>query len=154
MKKENLTLIISILLGCLWLYAALNKLMDYEVSKSEMLNQVFPQYISEVLVWAVPAVELATVALLILPGTERLGLYLSLILLGSFSVYIAIVMTGAFGRIPCSCGGVLEQMPWGVHLLFNLFFLALTLVAINISHKGQPGADQYRLPFTKKGGDR
>ena len=154
MKKENLTLIISILLGCLWLYAALNKLMDYEVSRSEMLIQVFPQYISEVLVWAVPAVELATVALLILPGTERLGLYLSFILLGTFSVYIAIVMTGVFGRIPCACGGVLEQMPWGIHLLFNLFFLALTLVAINISHSGKPVSDHRRLPFNKEGGAR
>ena len=32
--------------------------------------------------------------------------------------------------IPCSCGGVLEKMSWNEHLIFNIAFVVLGLVAI------------------------
>ncbi|HEY1025119.1 MAG TPA: MauE/DoxX family redox-associated membrane protein [Sphingobacteriaceae bacterium] len=146
MKRRNNSLSIftsltTVLLILLWVYAALSKLIDYEESREQMLNQMFPARMAEVLVWAVPVTELMVVGLLIFPKTVRAGLLASLLLLFQFTVYISIVMTGIVGWIPCSCGGVLEQMTWGQHLLFNLFFLALTLVAISFySQTSQPKA--------------
>lgn len=49
MKKETLLKIISGLLAALFFYAALSKLLDYEKSRQEMLNQVFPASIGETL---------------------------------------------------------------------------------------------------------
>lgn len=134
MKRLNrqvfLTEMISFLIWAMWMYAAVSKLWDIDKARGEMLNQVFPLWISRILVWAVPISEIVTASLLPLARTRRFGLTISLILLTAFTGYILIVMTGIFGRIPCSCGGILEQMSWGQHLLFNLFFMALTFIAI------------------------
>lgn len=126
------------LLTVLWIYAATSKLLDFETFKGEMLNQVFPKLMAEALVRIIPATELIVTALLINPRTQRRGLYGSLFLLTLFSIYIAIVMTGVMGRIPCSCGGILEKMSWGQHLIFNLSFIALTLTALLLGRHQWP----------------
>lgn len=114
----------------LWVYASVSKLADYERSRGEMLNQIFSVWLAEILVWAVPLAELSAAALLLFNKTRLYGLLLSSLLLLSFSVYIALVMLNVFNRLPCSCGGVLNNMSWGMHLLFNLFFLALALCGL------------------------
>ncbi|WP_354357539.1 MauE/DoxX family redox-associated membrane protein [Pedobacter sp. UYP30] len=53
-----------------------------------------------------------------------------MITLTIFTLYIAIVMTGIFGRIPCSCGGILKNMSYATHLLFNVFFIALSHIGL------------------------
>jgi putative oxidoreductase len=151
MKYRLLPRTIVALLILLWIYAAFSKLLNYELSRSQMLSQIFPAKISEVLIWLVPATELLTAALLLFRQTIRAGLYVSLYLLATFTFYIGFIMTGLFGRIPCSCGGVLQEMTWIQHLFFNLFFMALTLVAIIYSSKDQPD-DPRPLITPKKGG--
>jgi len=128
--KANIKQFITFLLILLWVYAASSKLLNYEESRRQMLNQVFPNTIGMILVWAVPMVELITTGLLMFHRTRLAGLNASLFLLINFTIYIALIMTGGFGRIPCSCGGIIEEMTWGQHLVFNLSFIALTLVAI------------------------
>lgn len=120
-------------LALLFGYAALSKLLHYGISRMEMRNQVFPDRVAEVLTWAVPTVELAVVALLLYRPFRLLGLYGSAVLLAAFSLYIGLVFIGMFGRVPCSCGGILGRLGYGEHLVFNLFFLALSIVAI-LSH--------------------
>ena len=129
MKHIILKCIIFLLI-MLWVYAALSKLVDFERGRSQMLNQVFPSRLGNILVWAVPIVELLTAGLLTIKRTGTADLYSSLSLLFAFSLYIGLVMLNAFGRIPCSCGGILEKMSWGQHLAFNLVFLPLTLIAV------------------------
>jgi hypothetical protein len=58
-----------------------------------------------------------------------------------FTAYI-IAITKFSDYIPCSCGGVLQEMGWGEHLVFNICFVLLALAAIlcyrkqeNISQK-------------------
>ena len=105
-----------------------------------MMNQVFPIWMAEILYWLVPVIELGVCILLIIGimgKTRLMGLYASLILMSSFSIYIAITMTGIFGRIPCSCGGLLNNMSYGTHLIFNLFFVALALIGIALHKKSK-----------------
>lgn len=151
MKNRTLHQISILLLILLWVYASASKLLDFQTSKAQMLSQVFPVWISRIMVWAVPVSELVTAGLLLIRQTERAGLYASLYLLSAFTCYIALILTGLFGTIPCSCGGVLEQMTWVQHLFFNLFFLALTLVAIVYLPKSQNGYPS-GLILSKKGG--
>jgi uncharacterized membrane protein YphA (DoxX/SURF4 family) len=128
MKKESLLQIVTGLLAALFFYAASSKLTDFEKSRGEMMNQVFPAQIAEILTWFIPAIELILIPLLLFPSTRKMALWASLFLLSSFTIYIAVVMTGVFGRVPCSCGGILEHMSYGTHLIFNLFFIGLAFI--------------------------
>ena len=152
MKKQIITTVISAFLTLLWVYAAASKLMDHDRSRAEMLNQVLPKTVAEVLVWAVPLIELGVATLILMKRTHLIGLYASLFLLINFSLYIGIVMTGWMGRIPCSCGGVLNDLSWSQHLLFNLLFVLLTLVAIYHSPASYLNTDHLQAVARKKGG--
>lgn len=128
-KPETYVQLISCLLILLWVYAAMSKLNDFERSKWEMLNQPLVPWLEEILVWAVPLIELATAALLLFEQTRQKGILLSAFLLLTFTVYITLIKLNYFGFIPCSCGGILRSLNWTQHLLFNCFYLILTLIA-------------------------
>jgi len=121
------------LLGALFAYAALSKLFNYEQSRKEMLNQVFPDQIAITLTWLIPTLELLLAAMLLWVQFRKQAFAFSLALLSMFSIYITVSMTGVFGRIPCSCGGVLGHMSYSVHLLFNLFFVLISLLGLMAS---------------------
>jgi putative oxidoreductase len=139
--------IIAGLIILMFSYAALSKLTFYEESRKAMLNQVFPKAIALQLVWLVPAIEIATAVLMLFDRTRLRGFYASALLMTAFTLYIAFSMSGAFGRIPCSCGGILVQMDYNTHLIFNLFFLALSLTGIFIE---QPVFNPKRLHLKKE----
>lgn len=130
MNQGKIISTISFLLIFLWVYAAASKLINFDQSRTQMMEQVFPASFSEILTWAIPLTELGTAGLLVFPKTRTAGLNASLFLLIQFTVYILTVMLNIYGRIPCSCGGILEKMSWGQHLVFNLFFLFITLIAL------------------------
>lgn len=130
MKRSSIISLITICLIILWTYAAISKLIDFDQTRAQMHSQVFSATFSSILTWAIPAIELLTTALLVYSKTRIYGLYVSAILLFVFTMYIVLVINNAFGRIPCSCGGVLEKMSWGQHLAFNIVFLLLTLSSI------------------------
>lgn len=112
-------------MALLFCYAALTKLLHYEQSRNEMLNQVFPRTWALILTWLVPSIELILTGLLLFKASIKWALWGATGLLVVLSAYIAIVMSGLFGRVPCSCGGILKDMGYGTHLLFNLSFVAI-----------------------------
>lgn len=120
----------AFLLVLLLTYTAASKLLDFEQFRSSMLNQELPRWMARVLVYSLPEVELLTALLLIVPASRLVGLYVSLILMVLFTGYTGLVAVHFFGRVPCSCGGVLRVMGWKVHFVFNLFFLLLTVIGI------------------------
>ncbi|MES3016640.1 MAG: MauE/DoxX family redox-associated membrane protein [Bacteroidota bacterium] len=122
--------IINFLLILLWTYAAVSKLADYETSRGQMLNQALPEWLEEILVWGVPAVELFTAALLLFNRTKFYGTILSLFLLICFSAYIALVQFNYFDYVPCSCGGIIGSLSWEQHFVFNLVFIVMAASAI------------------------
>lgn len=136
--KSTANLIIAattVALIFLWVYAAMSKLLNYEQSRLQMMNQVFPDLINRILLWTVPCGELLIAGLLLFHGTRKIGFFLSAILLLLFSGYILLVMFNVFGRIPCSCGGIISKLNWEQHLVFNLVFLALAILGLGIELK-------------------
>lgn len=133
--KEKLLKVIAGIIAALFFYAAMSKLVDLDKSRQEMRNQVFPTLIADVLWWLVPLTELVLVSLLLYLPSRLRALYGSVALLSAFTIYIAITMTGVFGRVPCSCGGILSHMGYGTHLLFNLVFIGLALGGIAIDNE-------------------
>ncbi|RFZ91100.1 hypothetical protein D0C36_19350 [Mucilaginibacter conchicola] len=124
--KPYLIEIIIFLLVILWVYTASSKLIDYGRFKVQMHNQTIPPLLATILIYTLPAAEIITAILLLNKSTKALGFYISASLMLVFTAYIGLVLTNFFGRIPCSCGGVLQVMNWPAHLVFNLFFLLLT----------------------------
>ena len=100
-----------------------------------MRNQVIPRGVGKILVFVIPGTELTAAVLLCTGRWKRTGLCLSLALMTVFTGYIGLVFFNYFSRVPCSCGGILKNMGWGPHLLFNLLFLLITLSALLIYDK-------------------
>ena len=115
----------STLLSFLFGYSSISKLIDWYVTKSGLYNQVFPIWMADFLLYFLPAIEIMVAVFLLIPDYRLIGVKIAVILMLIFSTYIGLVLTGIFGRIPCSCGGVLNNIGWWEHLLFNLFFLGL-----------------------------
>ena len=118
------------LLVFLFVYASVSKLADIRTFTGDMNNQPFPAFLKPILVWAVPTTEITIVALLIFDTTRLAGLYASLILMIAFTFYTVVVLLHFFDYVPCSCGGVIKHLSWKQHLVFNLFFIGISIVGI------------------------
>ena len=128
MSGSLVTEIVALFLAFLFVYTGLSKVIDWEQTKSGLYNQVFPTWLSHVLLYMLPVLEIATAILLVIPKFRALGLRVSVILMACFTLYIVLILTGIFGRIPCSCGGVIDSLGWWEHLVFNLVFLGIGIV--------------------------
>lgn len=133
-KYSNLTALIASALIILFCYTAIAKLMDVAEFERQLESQVLPYWSKGLLLWLIPASELLLCFLLAFPATRLTGFYGSSLLMTLFTGYIGLVVAGYFERTPCSCGGVLRSMSFEVHLVFNFFFLALSLLGIYMFH--------------------
>jgi putative oxidoreductase len=133
---ETISEIIVGLVILLFVYAAVSKLANFDLSRRQMLIQVFPLWLSAILVWAIPLAELIAATMLLFSNTMLRGLYLSCLLMTVFTGYIALVLLHLFKKVPCSCGGILQHMSWETHLVFNAVFLILIIVTIILKKKG------------------
>jgi uncharacterized membrane protein YkvI len=123
------------LLIILFIYAAVSKSLAFSDFRHQLHNQEFPRWLADILLYTLIPVELGAAVLLVCRRTQRAGLCLSVLLMTLFSGYIGLVMLHFWDRIPCSCGGILTDMGWGTHLVFNLFFLASALTALLLNDK-------------------
>lgn len=132
MKKDHLIDIIACMLILLLFYAACSKLFNYGEFRFQLGRSPFIDHIAGLVVWSIPAAEIAIAVLLIPKKTRLLGFYGSFVLMFLFTGYIyAMLRYSPF--LPCSCGGVLGKMSWNQHLKFNIFFTLLPLIAILMS---------------------
>lgn len=121
---------IALVLALLFAYTSISKLYDWAGTRNAMYNQVFPEWMATLLLYWLPVLELGLAIMLLMPKTRLFALWASLICLISFTVYIGLVLTDVFGRIPCSCGGVISSMGWEAHFLLNLGLVVLTVIGI------------------------
>jgi uncharacterized membrane protein YphA (DoxX/SURF4 family) len=120
---------ISILCAILFIYAATSKLWDFQQFKVQLGQSPVLTAHAEWLAWSVPVIEYFLALLLLIDTTREKALFGFLALMTMFTTYIIIVLNFS-DYIPCSCGGVLEALGWTEHVLFNLFFVALAIIAI------------------------
>ncbi|HVI47907.1 MAG TPA: MauE/DoxX family redox-associated membrane protein [Chitinophaga sp.] len=131
MKSKRILLeVITAFLVLLFVYTPTSKLISFDEYKLAMAAQPLAPFIRTTLIYALPAVEYIVVVLLIIPRTRRMALYASLVLLSLFTGYIILIQVNYYGRIPCTCGGIIQQMSWEDHLLFNIAFILATILAI------------------------
>lgn len=137
MKGKLHTIIVetvSILYICLFVYAAISKLLDYENFQIQLGQSPLLSAFAGWLSWLVPASELAIAVLLSLRCSRTFALFCGYTLMMMFTAYIYIILNFS-SYTPCSCGGVLEKMSWETHLLFNFGFVILGAAAIILTPK-------------------
>ncbi|MFD2825744.1 MauE/DoxX family redox-associated membrane protein [Leeuwenhoekiella polynyae] len=128
-QKSGITTAVTTAFILLWSYAAISKLLDFDqffvqLSKSPVLTSY-----AEVMVWLIPGIEILLAALLFIDKTRRLALIASYLLMCMFTAYIILILNYA-DYIPCSCGGILEELNWTQHLFFNLGCIILALIGL------------------------
>lgn len=136
MKKHVLLTTICCLLIILFTYAAFSKLFTYTEFQQQLSTSPLLKSYAGVLAWLVPALELLITGMLTFLATRLTGLYSSFLLLLIFTIYIA-AMLFFQENLPCSCGGVLEQLSWTQHLFFNLFFTGISVMGIVLLKKNR-----------------
>jgi uncharacterized membrane protein YphA (DoxX/SURF4 family) len=139
-KKRIIPDVAGPLLIMLFAYAAASKLMIYskfvvQIGQSPILAGVSPY-----LAWLIPAVELIICLLLLLPAWRLIGFFAATILMAVFTLYIVAILTLS-PEVPCSCGGILDQMGWKSHLVFNIAFTGIALAGLLIEKRLRKNGD-------------
>ena len=129
MKRSTIVEIIAALFILLFVYTATSKLFafnqfQYTLGRSPLIGKMAPA-----VAWGLPIVELLIALLLFIPRTRKWGLWSSFVIMILFTGYLTYMIYFTPDR-PCSCGGVLKQMTWRQHLVFNIGFTLLALLGI------------------------
>ena len=133
----------------LFTYAAISKLIDLRLFKAQVSQSPLLIDHAEAIVWLVPIAELLISGLLLIPKTRLVGLYLSFGTMVAFTTYIIAILKFS-DYVPCSCGGILSSMGWTSHLVFNLAFVLLAIIAIWTMHKEQNESPETLRNLTEK----
>lgn len=126
--------IIAALFVLLFIYTSISKLMSVQSFALAMSHSPLIGSFSRPLSLIVPGLEVIVAIALIIPQSRYIGLIASALLMTIFTFYIAYIILFA-SKLPCTCGGVIENMTWSQHLAFNVLFLSLGIVAIIIYKK-------------------
>jgi hypothetical protein len=126
--------LVATLLIFLFIYTASNKLSDVEAFRTVLSKSPLLKEIAIWLAWTVPLVEVVISLLLLIPKFRSAGLLLSSLLMAAFSVYI-LYMLLFVPHLPCSCGGIIQQMNWTQHFIFNLVMFLLSFYGWKITRQ-------------------
>ena len=129
MKRNTIIEIIAFLYIFLFMYAAVSKLVDYEKFRVQLGQSPLLTAFAGWVAWIVPAIEIIISVMLAVPRFRMTGFYASFSLMVMFTAYIIAILQFS-DYIPCSCGGILQNMSWNQHMLFNIGFILLALVGI------------------------
>jgi uncharacterized membrane protein YphA (DoxX/SURF4 family) len=152
MLKRTIPSIVALLLVVLFLYTGISKLMEYTVFKEQIGASPILHPIAPFIAWALPLSEFAVAVLLFIPAWRLWGLYASFVLMLAFTGYVIAIVSFS-KELPCSCGGVLQEMSWSQHIIFNIVFTILALVAALLERKQRQvkAIDDTTKPFSSYG---
>lgn len=154
MSRKLLVNVITGLLILLFSYAAVSKLLSYQLFILQLSKSPFTSSHAHLISWLVPLGETIVVLLLIGKKTRTTGLYSALFLMTLFTGYIYALLHYSY-YIPCSCGGIIAHLSWNQHLYFNLIFTAIALAGALLDVQAripQTRINGYENEFSRKKG--
>jgi uncharacterized membrane protein YphA (DoxX/SURF4 family) len=131
--RNKFTIIISYLFILLFVYSAVSKVLDFQNFQVQLAQSPLLTAFTTFISYAVLIVEFTIALLLSIPKTRTIALYLAFGLMFQFTLYIYIILNYS-SFVPCSCGGILENMNWTEHLFFNIAFAMLAIAALYLSY--------------------
>jgi len=136
MSRKLVVEIIGGLFILLFLYTALSKLSEIALFRLVLRSSPLISAYANLVSVLIPASEILVSVLLFIPGTRRGGLYASFLLMLIFTLYL-VYMISFSTSLPCSCGGVISQLSWKQHLVFNIAFTLLAIAGIWLSRRSR-----------------
>ena len=126
----------TFILIVLFTYTAINKILHLPnfiltISRSSIIGSN-AGFIARTVI----TVELLIVIFLFFPALRKIGLLLSSLLMLAFTVYVAYILSTE-PQLPCSCGGIIQQLSWTNHLILNIVLTALAGIAFFSLHRNQ-----------------
>ncbi|WP_367112868.1 MauE/DoxX family redox-associated membrane protein [uncultured Chitinophaga sp.] len=118
----------------LFVYTALSKWFTYNIYLYDLRRSPDLGRFALPISLLVPGLELLAAGLLLFDKTLRKGLWFSFVLMLIFTAYVAYVLIYA-SDLPCTCGGIIRQLSWPQHLIFNIFFTMLAAVGLHLTKK-------------------
>ncbi|SHN45514.1 MauE/DoxX family redox-associated membrane protein [Chitinophaga sp. CF418] len=134
MNARTLIACFSYALFFLFVYAAMNKLISFNYYLYDLKRSPLLQPYATPIAFVVPIVEILVAVLLLPDKTRQYGLFGSLVLMALFTLYVIYVL-GFTKERPCTCGGIIRELTWPQHLLFNIGFLALSALGLHLKRK-------------------
>jgi len=135
----------------LWGSTVVLKLWDREQTKREMEMQVFPLWMSDILWWLLPSVELLLILVLLYKPTVHIGIKLSTLLISLFTIYLFLGITKFFGETPCACGGIWPSNDHWIHIGLNSIFIILGIIYWVLANKSHQKGDVPSTAGRKEG---
>lgn len=135
-RKGTIIEFVSALFILLFLYTALTKSLNINKTVEVLRRLTATTHLANEIAWGVVIAEYIIAFLLFLPKTRKIGLYASVFLMASFTIYI-LFMIAFVPHLPCSCGGIISSLGWNSHLALNLFLIALGSFGIYLVRKKQ-----------------
>lgn len=127
--KNKILLIFRFLLVVLFGYTAFHKLIDLHLFRQTLMKStLIEENQINFLLYFVPAIEILTILLLI-SNKYIHGLYMSLLLMTTFTIYLVVLNNFSFYK-GCSCGGIFNEMSYLEHIIINISFIIISLASI------------------------
>ncbi|MFX1705046.1 hypothetical protein PV783_13880 [Chitinophaga sp. CC14] len=139
--------ILSMLFIILFVYAAGSKLTEFDQFRAQIGQSPLLTSWGGVVIWLIPLLEFGICLLLAIARWRLVGLYAFFTLMVMFSAYI-VAINWFSSYVPCSCGGVLSEMNWNQHLVFNLAFVVVSALAIMLQKEEQQPNKKSITQFT------
>ncbi|MGC4128227.1 MAG: MauE/DoxX family redox-associated membrane protein [Bergeyella sp.] len=131
MRNKYVIEIVCFLVSIVFVYAGIIKLLDNRIFVMQLhKSPLLPDFTAVPISIIFPVVEIFAGIGVFIGRLRKISLYVSLILFSLFTAYL-IILNSFFIDVPCSCGGILGKMSYEVHILFNLFFLCIIIIALN-----------------------
>jgi uncharacterized membrane protein YphA (DoxX/SURF4 family) len=141
--KRAITIIVSVLLTLLFLYAAYYKLKDYHTFVTQLSLSPITGGYENILAWLIPSLEIILAISLLFNRTRLKALWGAFFLMLLFTTYI-FVLTHFFINPGCSCGGIISKLSWKGHFYFDLGFTLLAGMALSLMPEKQKAKKQLR----------
>lgn len=141
MKRTIYIETISAILLLLFLYAGFIKLVQYDIFVFQVGESPFKLLAKSAhwIAWLIPVTEILVAFMLPFTKTRLYALYASAILMLAFTLYVGSMLLSGL-PLPCACGGIISGLKWQGHLLFNIFFLILSVAGIFLERKKKGNA--------------
>jgi len=130
MKTNVATYLFASALVLLFVLTGLDKVYRFQEFSEHMSMQIFGKAILPFVTFFIPAAEISCAVLLVFAKTRFAGFAVSAMIMLTFTGYAGLIVLHVFAKRPCPCGGPLEHMGWGFHLVFNACFLAVSVLGL------------------------
>lgn len=134
MRKIIETLVVLFFI-LLFVYTATSKLIDFENFQVQIAQSPLLSAFATPIAYGVVFGELFIALMLCFKKSRTLGLYLFIGFMTAFTVYIYLILHYS-PFVPCSCGGILEDLGWKEHLWFNVVVTVLGIGMVFCSDEG------------------